>query len=529
MRSVRVRWHVPLALVALTALAAVLRFRGLHFGLPLTMARPDEEAITTTAAQIVLHGPNPKFFDYPTLFMYLVALVERLWPGGGAVADDELPTMIARTAAATLGVLSVPLLYASARRLFAVRTGLIAGALLAVAFLHVRDSHFGVTDVPMTFMVLLAFYAIVIVWRQIDSARQCFQGSQGSQGSQGFQGQQGQPGLVVLAATACGLAASTKYNAILIALPLAVALWQAKSPPWMFAIALAGIAIGFLVGTPYALITRDKFLAGLTGLQAHLASGHATDEGFGWSHHLTFSLRYGVGVPFLAAALGGMFWLSATDRRRAALVLSFPVAYYVVMGSGRTVFVRHMTPMVPFVALLAAITIDRVATAAGRAMPSLPGAGAIAAACLTVALGADSAVRVVALDRLLRQRDSRSIAAKDIRARFPQGASVYQNGAIYGHAQLWPEGIYPVLPVERSPRLIILQTSRLVAYSAEPDGLRASLALRYRLLRRIEVEDPTRAVTPVFDQQDAFFVPLTGFERFIRPGPAIEIFERVDD
>jgi hypothetical protein len=516
-RTVRVRWHVPLAIAALTALAAVLRFRGLHFGLPLTMARPDEEAITATAAQIVLHGPNPKFFDYPTLFMYLVALVERLWPGGGAVADDELPTMIARTAAATLGALSVPLLYASARRLFPARTALIAGALLAVAFLHVRDSHFGVTDVPMTFMTLLAFYAIVIVWRRIDSARQRSQGPQG------------QLGPVVLAATACGLAASTKYNAVLIALPLAVALWQGKSPPWMFAIALAGLVIGFLAGTPYAVITRDKFLAGLMGVQAHLASGHATDEGFGWSHHLTFSLRYGVGVPFLAAALGGMFWLGATDRRRAALVLSFPVAYYVVMGSGRTVFVRHMTPMVPFVALLAAIAIDRVAAVAGRATASLPGAGAIAAACLTAGVGADSAVRAVALDRLLAQRDSRSIAAEDIRARFPQGASVYQNGAMYGHAQLWPEGIYPVLPVERSPRLIILQTSRLVAYSEEADGLRASLARRYRLLRRIEVEDPARDVTPVFDQQDAFFVPLTGFARFIRPGPAIEIFERVDD
>jgi hypothetical protein len=36
-------------------------------------------------------------------------------------------------------------------------------------------------------------------------------------------------------------------------------------------------------------------------------------------------------------------------------------------------------------------------------------------------------------------------------------------------------------------------------------------------------------VTPVFDQQDAFFVPLSGFDRFIRPGPAIEVYERVDD
>src|SRR5262249_14245950 len=94
-----IRWRVALRVLALAALAAALRFWALGFGLPQPMTRPDEEAIRTVAARIVLRSPNPQFFDYPTLFMYLVAAVEKIWPGPAValVNDDVLPTMIPRT------------------------------------------------------------------------------------------------------------------------------------------------------------------------------------------------------------------------------------------------------------------------------------------------------------------------------------------------------------------------------------------------------------------------------------------------
>jgi Dolichyl-phosphate-mannose-protein mannosyltransferase len=499
------RWPVVVALVLLTAGAGALRFWGLGFGLPSTMARPDEEAITATAAHIVLYGPDPKFFDYPTLFMYLVAFVERVWPGGSPVFDDIIPTMIARTVAATLGTLSIPLLFVTARAILPVPTALTAAALLAVAFLHVRDSHFGVTDVPMTFMVLLAFF--VIVSQRLDRAHWWN---------------------VALAALLCGLAASTKYNALVIVVPLGVAMMQARAPSWMYLLAGTLFAAGFLAGTPYAVITPRSFVAGLVGLESHLMSGHGTDEGFGWMHHLTFSLRYGLGVVFLVTALAGAAWLAWSGWRRGLMVLSFPVLYYVGMGSGRTVFMRHMTPIVPFMALFAAIAIGAGANAVRRGS----GAGWAAAAvlcALTIGIGFDSGMRAIELDRLLSQRDSRAIAADIVHERyFPRGASIYQNGTVYGRVKPWPEGLYPELPIDRSPKLAILHTSHLVAYRDEPAEVRDVLAKRYRLLRRIDVETPSTTATPVFDQQDAFFVPVAGFASFERPGPTIEIYERVD-
>ncbi|HEX7140352.1 MAG TPA: phospholipid carrier-dependent glycosyltransferase, partial [Vicinamibacterales bacterium] len=414
---------VPATLAAITVLAAALRVWGLRFGLPDVMARPDEEAITTIAARFVLIGPNPNFFDYPTLFMHVVASIERFWPGGQAVFDDTLPRLISRSLSAGLGTATIPLLYVIGRRLFSTRAGLMASAFLAIAFLHVRDSHFGVTDVPMTFMVTLAFLAIV--WLPEDRAPLW---------------------LVATAAVLCGLATSTKYNAALIIVPLFIAVWQRAGSRWAYPIIVAGFVAGFLAGTPYAWIARQKFFSDLVGLQSHLSGGHATDEGLGWIRHLTFSLRYGLGLPLLLTAFGGFVWLVAANRRTAGVVLAFPVLYYVGMGSGRTVFMRHMTPVVPFAVLLAGFAVDRAAALLADRTPGLRRlTTAIAVACAIV-LGFDSARRSLALDRLLAEQDSRTVAAAILKERyFPRGASVFQNGSIYGQVPLVPEGIYHVM------------------------------------------------------------------------------------
>jgi hypothetical protein len=508
---VAARWRatlVVLTVIGITLAAAGLRFWGLRFGLPDTMARPDEEAITTIAARFVLVGPNPNFFDYPTLFTHVVAFVERTWPGGQAVYDDTLPRLISRSLAAGLGTASVPLLFLIGCRVFSTRAGLLAAGFLAVAFLHVRDSHFGVTDAPMTFMVLLAFLVIVLLPE--DRAPWW---------------------MVALAAVLCGLATSTKYNAALIIAPLVVAAWQRSANRWAYAVIIIGFVAGFLAGTPYAWIARQRFLADLIGLQSHLSGGHATDEGLGWIRHLTFSLRYGLGLPLLVVALAGFGWLVFVDRRTASVVLAFPVLYYAGMGSGRTVFMRHMTPVIPFAVLLAAFALDRAARQLAAVVPTLRSTASVLAVGVAVAIAYDSASRSISLDRLLSQTDSRAIAAAFMKASyFPRGVSVFQNGSVYGHVPLVPQGIYPEQPLDRLPEVVILQTSRLVAYSDQPPDMRDTLAAHYRSLLHVPVERTVNETQePIFDQQDAFFVPVSGFERFLRPGPEIEIFVRSDD
>src|SRR5438105_6001626 len=158
-------------LLLLIVVGAILRVRGLRFGFPHPVARPDEEVLVD-AALGVLRDPNPHFFDWPSAFIYATGAsyaalfaVERAVGGAvrhAAVAKasfEPVLHLIPRALSATAGVLTIPALYGAARELFSRRIAVVAAAFLAVAFLHVRDSHFGVTDVPAAFLTVCAFWA----------------------------------------------------------------------------------------------------------------------------------------------------------------------------------------------------------------------------------------------------------------------------------------------------------------------------------------------------------------------------------
>src|SRR5919112_2788963 len=60
-------------LLLILALAAALRIWGLHFGLPNIVTRPDENTIIGAAARFTINGTiDPDFFNYPTLYLYVI-------------------------------------------------------------------------------------------------------------------------------------------------------------------------------------------------------------------------------------------------------------------------------------------------------------------------------------------------------------------------------------------------------------------------------------------------------------------------
>src|SRR5439155_1355509 len=131
---------------------AALRFWGIQFGLPDDFARPDEEKLIGAALNILQGDPNPHFFLYPTLFIYVMSAayavlsgVERLAGATASradfvaqsIADPSLLHLTARLLAAAAGVATIPDLYSAVRRVSSARAALIASGFLAVAFLPV--------------------------------------------------------------------------------------------------------------------------------------------------------------------------------------------------------------------------------------------------------------------------------------------------------------------------------------------------------------------------------------------------------
>src|SRR5262245_19906620 len=425
--------HTVAALGALLLLGGLLRLWGLRFGLPHDFSRPDEEKIVGAALGVLQGDLNPHMFLYPSLFIYANAAVywvlfaiERVIGGtasranfaASAAADPTLFHITARLLAAASGTATIAALYAGARELFSGRIALIAAATLAVVFLHVRDSHFGVTDVPVTLLVVLAWW----------SAARCF--------NRGLT-QRRVIGMGIL----CGLAASTKYNAVLVVLPAVGAvvseLFKAgslslrKVATALFILSSCA-ALAFLLGTPYALLDRPSFLAEVDAQRLTaigLRHGTVLDPARevvgerGWIHHATFSLRYGVGMPLLVAGLIGATWVVWQGPLMAWLVLSFPLAFYVAMGSSQLVYARWVVPLVPFLCLMAAVGIDRLAVLLGAPMARLVGAPSsrtvtkILVVGLTVLVIAPSGARAVAFNQLVSRADTRVRAAEWIEGR----------------------------------------------------------------------------------------------------------------
>src|SRR5687767_6771076 len=156
----------------IVVLALGLRVWGLGWSLPWPI-HPDELTPVRQARDMLASGDlGPEDFKNPSLFIYLiageVALSRALGPLAGPF-DDDLPGaahLLARVTSALFGTLGVVALYATGDVLFGRRAGLIAALFLAVSFIHVRNSHYGVNDVPAVGLLLVSIYCTARLLRQ---------------------------------------------------------------------------------------------------------------------------------------------------------------------------------------------------------------------------------------------------------------------------------------------------------------------------------------------------------------------------
>ena len=516
------RWlRVPenLLLVAILVVSTVVRFWALTFGLPHPAARPDEEAVSSMAGSYFHGNIEQDIFTYPPLFMLAVAaalwLVFRKVPSilsrmNVRAAPSEPSTAAARTTARVLsavsGVISVWLLFRVGARLFGRPTGFVSAACLALAFLHVRDSHFGVTDVPMTCMVLVAFLAIVKL------------------------SESGSHQDLAAAGIWTGLAVATKYNAALLALPACFAVLDdpARRPAQVRlgrAVLFCAIMTGaFLIVCPYSIISHEKFLADVMDVSRHLANGHGPDLGRGWTYHFTTTLRYGLGAPLLAAGVAGLLLMVWREGRRGVFVALFPVGYYMLMGTGRTVFARYALPVVPFLCLTAGYLIANMAAAATTYLQR-PRWRVPATAVITAAVLWPSVLSVIAFDRLIARDDSRVLARRWIEARFPPGTTIAQLGQSNGHVYIDYEIDYALSNVTAAarPTLVIVVSSPLDSPSIASVAPWLEREYDLQFTQTVVAEnDPANT----YDRQDEFFVPYAGFHEVERPGPNLRIYVR---
>lgn len=405
-------WPWRVALGGVLVVAFGLRIWGVEQGMPYAYNADENAHFVPGAIGLFGHGWNPHYFVNPPAYTYLLHVVFDVWFGGrGGIAkafstDPTEVFVVARLTAAVLGTIAVGLLYLAGARLFSRAVGLLAAALLAVAFLPVFYSHLALNDVPTLAPIALSLWGTAGILRV------------------------GRTRDYLLAGVGLGLACATKYTGGIVLLPLLTAtVVQLLSPrgpgPAIRGIVLAGVVavVAFVVANPYAVLDFAAFRDGLQH-QADASGDVAGKLGLTQtSGHLYYlwTFTWGLGwVPLVAAVVGA--GLLVRDDWRALVVFGPAVVLYVLfMGTQARFFGRWLLPVFPIACLLGAYAIVRLTQLVGRGVPVLvPALGALG---VVVLLG-QGVVYSLHSALTLSRTDTRNATRDWLAANLPPGTKI---------------------------------------------------------------------------------------------------------
>lgn len=288
---------------------------------------------------------NPHYFNYPTFHFYLTSLCYVLaWlVGWGAAASESAATFVAwqylldgRDMLAVARLLNVLFSTATvaavallARRLYDPVTGLIAATVLAVMPLATRFAPVANTDTPALF-----WSAVALLW----AVRA---------------GQTGGRRDLVLAGICTGLAAATKYPAVLVAVPVAVAQMQGswRSSVRRVTVCALTCVVAFGLATPYVLLDVQTFWRHFSDM----AGTHLLDSSQASSMALVpRAVFYAVGTVGLPALAMGLLMCLRNRGWQDWAVLSAAVVPIGLLWMAESTFLRYALPLALPLALLVA-------------------------------------------------------------------------------------------------------------------------------------------------------------------------------
>jgi Dolichyl-phosphate-mannose-protein mannosyltransferase len=424
--------RLVLALILVAGLA--LRLWNIDYGLPFVYSIDEGSHFTSRAIEMFWQDLDPGYYQNPSAYTYLVYAVLRVMYGPlgflfdlqfGNVTDqfDKDPAQIwvaARTLAAVLCMAGVATTYWAARRLWGVREGLVAAAVLAFAFLPVAYSRVAVTDVGALIGVSLSLAFAVVAYER------------------------GRTRDYALAGAAAGLAVAFKYTAGLALLPLAIAALARLRADGVRAAGGAALgaalaALVFVVLNPYLFDSLDAWWSDLRD-QAEVAADQPKpgQESGGVWYYLD-SLTWGLGWAAALAALAGALLELRRDLVRGLMLAALPLALFAYLSVQSRYFGRWLLPAYPALAMLAAAALTQLSALVPNPSWRGPVLAGVAALVLLQPLAAD-----IRSAQVLGRDDTRQQARDWIEARREPGLRVSVEPAVPGR---WfrsnPEGDPP--------------------------------------------------------------------------------------
>ena len=396
---------VALLLGVVVAVGATLRFYGITFGLPANY-HPDEVPKVNAIMRMVEQGNlDPRYFLHPSLLLYSSYLTNTLFHWFGMEGTfRETAFLAGRVVSATAGTISIALIFLIGRHLFGAVTGLLGAAFLAVYPLHVTCSRYMKEDALLTSLLLLT------TWLVVKAARE------------------NRIWCLLLAGLCAGFSASSKYSGMLAAMIVVGAPFLRSGrfvPDWRFAkftlMALALMPLGFVMLTPYSVLTPAKFLKDFGSERNHMMRGHTiTIDAWSqfWMYHFARSIVPGMSLLNTLVALVGLGILAWRRRMQDLYLIALVLLFYLpaewVKAKPEPQPERYILPCLPFLALAAGEAVRWLARAR-------LGIVAVVVTAVILALPVRRTVQLASEIKL----DTRDQMAQWMLTNLPRGSKIY--------------------------------------------------------------------------------------------------------
>jgi len=343
----------PARVLVLSVCVAGVLIRALMATYHLPM-NSDEANVVDRALRLFEEGPNPRWFVYPSLHLYAVALGEGLlfsarWvlqlsttPAAFAdwyFGDPQWVLVAGRTWSLATGVATLVLVYKLGTTLSSPSVGLIAAAFLAVSPTHI---YYSAIVKPDAAMVLAMYSAALLGVNYLRSSRQNWPWGVGVLG---------------------GLGATLKYpgGAGWFSAPVAILLRSGSARNRLSAIIFLGVlaVIVFFAGTPFALVEPHLFFRDLAMLAHVAAHGQPGMEGLtAWNWYVPNILPVSLSLPLLFFSAFGLVSLVLRDWRSSAVVLAPALVYAMPTFSSTLVSFGYVVPLLPILCICAAQGVE---------------------------------------------------------------------------------------------------------------------------------------------------------------------------
>lgn len=438
----QIQRHTYCIILVVTLLIALnLRLWGVNFGLPYVGFQPDEWAMADQGIEILRDGFSLSHLRIGTFHAYIQAGIgwfyffltgsepeqtstfrEMRKVQGVSINPIGIPSpipnyyLIGRIAVAVMGTISVGLTYLIGREMKSPRVGLLGAMFLSISPLHVEYSHYLIRTIPGLMFLLLAFYLITVAY-----CREKWW-------------------LYIIGSIFVALAILTKQNNLIVVVPLMLALglsvwhkiWR-KSLKEAIPVIGMGSAALLMGALTLALVlgytTPQSFFYGVfSRIWNYSYVYNASHFGFNGENTFLWVISYlwrtsNWGGVFLLSLIGILLAVFKLDIK-GGLLISTPIAYLFVVSFFTVRFLHWIIPIIPFLALFAAISLVWLSQQINYVFPRYSTIGKnLILVCILVIIF-PSIKKAITDNYWFTQKDVRVVASEWLNANIPTEAKV---------------------------------------------------------------------------------------------------------